>query len=181
MARRPQGLLPPALTRRLTKEEAKRLGVSHAAKLYVDAALERVTKRTRTRSQRQAVQARKGMTKEQYTAGIKSRAFAYDAKTAERQSHAPRASSDLCVVGGESRRRIEPGRGARLAVAASQRRFEWFGGPALQTRQRHGAKVGNARQGRICAGAGLRHVRLPRAGHTSLPVCRLRRGDGRWR
>jgi hypothetical protein len=39
MARRLQGLLPPALTRRLTKEEAKRLGVSHAAKLYVDAAL----------------------------------------------------------------------------------------------------------------------------------------------
>ena len=88
MARRPQGLLPPALTRRLTKEEAKRLGVSHDAKLYVDAALKRVTKRTRTWSQRQAVQARKGMTKEQYTAGIKSRAFAYDAKTAERQTHA---------------------------------------------------------------------------------------------
>ena len=39
MARRPQGLPPPASTRRLTKEEAKRLGVSHDAKLYVDAAL----------------------------------------------------------------------------------------------------------------------------------------------
>src|SRR6516225_6886566 len=118
MARRPQGRPPPALTRRLTKEEAKRLGVSHDAKLYVDAAVKRVTKRTRTWSQRQAVQARKGMTKEQYTAGIKSSAFAYDAKTAggatdaredragkaarvrsHPQSHAPRASSDLCVVG----------------------------------------------------------------------------------
>jgi hypothetical protein len=88
MARRLQRLPPSTLTRRLTKEEAKRLGVSHDAKLYVDAALKRVTKRTRTWSQRQVVQARKGMTKEQYTAGIKSKAFAYDAKTAERQTRA---------------------------------------------------------------------------------------------
>jgi hypothetical protein len=151
MARRPQGLPPPASTRRLTKEEAKRLGVSHDAKLYVDAALKRVTKRTRTWSQRQAVQARKGMTKEQYTAGIKSRAFAYDAKTAERQTRAKiarerqREFEAIPNLTRRERQAIYAWGGPRLAVAASQGRFERFGGPALQTRQIRRAKVGNAR------------------------------------
>src|SRR6516164_4173628 len=88
MAHRPQGSPPPAATRQLSKEELVRLGFSPKSKRRVAASLKRVTKRTRTWSQRQVVQARKGMTKEQYTAGIKSKAFAYDAKTAERQTRA---------------------------------------------------------------------------------------------
>jgi hypothetical protein len=79
--------LPPAATRRLTREEVKRLGVSHGAKRHVAADIKRVTKRTTTWSERQAIQARKGMTKEAYTKGIQRGEFAYSEKTAKRQRH----------------------------------------------------------------------------------------------
>ena len=79
---------PPAATRRLTKEEAKRLGVSHGAKRYVDASIKRVTKRTTTWSQRQAIQARKGMTKEAFAKAVEAGAAAYASETvAKRQRH----------------------------------------------------------------------------------------------
>ena len=61
---------PVADTRRLTKEELTRLGFSPGSKRHVAADIKRVTKRTRTWSERQAVQVRKGMTKEAYTRGL---------------------------------------------------------------------------------------------------------------
>ena len=68
---------PVAETRRLTKEELTRLGFSPGSKRHVAADIKRVTKRTRTWSERQAVQARKGMTKEAYTKGVQRGEFAY--------------------------------------------------------------------------------------------------------
>jgi hypothetical protein len=61
---------PVAETRRLTKEELTRLGFSPGSKRHVAADTKRVTKRTKTWSERQAVQARKGMSKEAYTKGV---------------------------------------------------------------------------------------------------------------
>src|ERR1700722_12564630 len=78
---------PGAETRRLTKEELTRLGFSPGSKRHVAADIKRVTKRTRTWSQRQAVQARKGMTKEAYTQGVQRGEFAYSEKTAKHQRH----------------------------------------------------------------------------------------------
>ena len=78
---------PVAETRRLKKEELTRLGFSPGSKRHVAADIKRVTKRTRTWSQRQAVQARKGMTKEAYTMGVQRGEFAYSEKTAKHQRH----------------------------------------------------------------------------------------------
>jgi hypothetical protein len=78
---------PVAETRRLKKEELTRLGFSPGSKRHVAADIKRVTKRTRTWSQRQAVQARKGMTKEAYTKGVQRGEFAYSEKTAKHQRH----------------------------------------------------------------------------------------------
>jgi hypothetical protein len=78
---------PGGATRRLTKEELIRLGFSPASKRHVAAHIKRVTKRTRTWSERQVIQARKGMTKEAYTKGIQRGEFAYSEKTAKHQRH----------------------------------------------------------------------------------------------
>jgi hypothetical protein len=78
---------PVPETRRLTKEELTRLGFSSRSKRRVAAGIKRVTKRTKTWSERQAIQARKGMTKEAYTKGIQRGEFAYSEKTAKRQRH----------------------------------------------------------------------------------------------
>jgi hypothetical protein len=78
---------PVADTRRLTKEELTRLGFSPGSKRHVAADIKRVTKRTRTWSERQAVQAHKGMTKEDYTKGVQRGEFAYSEKTAKHQRH----------------------------------------------------------------------------------------------
>src|SRR6516225_6381445 len=78
---------PRVATRRLTKEELTRLGFSPGSKRHVAADIKRVTKRTRTWSERQAIQARKGMTKEAYTKGIQRGEFAYSEKTAKHQRH----------------------------------------------------------------------------------------------
>ena len=91
---------PVVDTRRLTKEELTRLGFSPGSKRHVAAEIKRVTKRTSTWSERQAVQARKGMTKEAYTMGVQRGEFAHSEKTAKHQRHVeygiktlPRASS----------------------------------------------------------------------------------------
>jgi hypothetical protein len=78
---------PVAETRRLTKEELARLGFSPGSKRHVAADIKRVTKRTRTWSERQAVQVRKGMTKEAYTKGVQRGEFAYSEQTAKHQRH----------------------------------------------------------------------------------------------
>jgi hypothetical protein len=78
---------PVAETRRLTKEELTRLGFSPGSKRHVAADIKRITKRTSTWSERQAVQVRKGMTKEAYTKGVQRGEFAYSEKTAKRQRH----------------------------------------------------------------------------------------------
>jgi hypothetical protein len=83
---------PLAQTRRLTKEELTRLGFSPGSKRQVAADIKRVTKRTSTWRERQAVQARKGMTKEAYAKEVESGRRAYaDAATAERQRQARQA------------------------------------------------------------------------------------------
>jgi hypothetical protein len=53
--------------RRLTKAEAKRLGVSHTAKRRVDASLKRVTKSTKLYTDRQVAELRTGVKREAYT------------------------------------------------------------------------------------------------------------------
>jgi DNA-binding CsgD family transcriptional regulator len=58
----------PKNLRRLTKAEAEKLGIKHSSKHYVNADLKRITKKTKTFSQRQAVNAQLGTTKEKYTA-----------------------------------------------------------------------------------------------------------------
>jgi hypothetical protein len=78
---------PVATTRRLTKEELTRLGFSPSSKRHIAADIKRVTKRTRTWSERQAVQVRKGMTKEAYTKGVQRGEFAYSEQTARHQRH----------------------------------------------------------------------------------------------
>jgi hypothetical protein len=78
---------PVAETRRLTKEELTRLGFSPGSKRHVAADIKRITKRTSTWSERQAVQARKGMTKEAYAKGIQRGEFAYSEQTAKHQKH----------------------------------------------------------------------------------------------
>ena len=78
---------PRVATRRLTKEELTRLGFSPASKRHIAAHIKRVTKRTRTWSERQAIQARKGMTKEAYTKGVQRGELAYSEKTARHQRH----------------------------------------------------------------------------------------------
>jgi hypothetical protein len=78
---------PVAETRRLTKEELTRLGFSRGSKRHVAADIKRVTKRTMTWSERQAVQVRKGMTKEAYTKGVQRGEFAYSEQTAKHQRH----------------------------------------------------------------------------------------------
>jgi hypothetical protein len=89
MARRPQSPPPPTATRQLTKAELARLDLPRGSKRRVAASVKRVTKRTPTWSQRQAVQARKGMTKEAFTQAVKLETRAYASpKTAERQARA---------------------------------------------------------------------------------------------
>jgi hypothetical protein len=57
----------PAKTRRLTRQEAERLGVSYTAKRRVDASLQRITKRTALYTDREIAEARAGVTKEDRT------------------------------------------------------------------------------------------------------------------
>jgi hypothetical protein len=71
MARAPTSR-PPGETRRLTKAELARLGLPPGSKRRVAVGVKRVTKRTPTWSERQAVQARKGMTKERYQKAVES-------------------------------------------------------------------------------------------------------------
>jgi hypothetical protein len=79
---------PVAETRRLTKEELARLRFSPDSKRHVAADIKRVTKRTRTWSERQAVQARKGMTKEAFAKAVEVGTAAYASETvAKRQRH----------------------------------------------------------------------------------------------
>ena len=78
---------PVAETRRLTKEELTRLGFSPGSKRHVAVDIKRVTKLTMTWSERQAVQVRKGMTKEAYTKGVQRGEFAYSEQTAKHQRH----------------------------------------------------------------------------------------------
>ena len=64
--------MPPKL-RKLTRDEAARLGVSYTSKRRVDASIKRVTKRTRLYTDRQVAEAKLGMTKAEYTAINKHR------------------------------------------------------------------------------------------------------------
>jgi len=57
----------PARLRRLTKEEARLLGVSYTAKHRVNADLKRVTKQTRHYTDREVAQSKLGVSKEQAT------------------------------------------------------------------------------------------------------------------
>lgn len=58
----------PTVTRRLTKAEAARLGISHKAKRRVDASLKRVTSKTKLYTDRDIAEAKLGRSKEAYTA-----------------------------------------------------------------------------------------------------------------
>src|ERR1700722_19618735 len=60
----------PAKFRRLTREEAASRGVSYSAKRQVDVSVKRITQSTPIFTERQAVQARLGTTKERYQADI---------------------------------------------------------------------------------------------------------------
>lgn len=66
MAQKKRGPRVPAHTRRLTREEAGRLGVSYSAKRQVRVGV-KITKRTRTYSDRQVAQRKIGRSKERYT------------------------------------------------------------------------------------------------------------------
>ena len=84
----PQRPRVAAETRRLSKEELTRLGFSPGSKRHVAADIKRVSIRTRTWSERQAVQARKGMTKEAFAKAVEAGTAAYASETvAKRQRH----------------------------------------------------------------------------------------------
>jgi hypothetical protein len=95
MARRPRATRAPtyAESRPLKPNELARLGYSRTSGRRVAKSVKRVTKTTKTWSQRQTVQAGKGgMTKEAYTTEIESGRRAYaDAATAKRQQQARQA------------------------------------------------------------------------------------------
>jgi hypothetical protein len=79
---------PPVATRRLTRDELTRLGFSPGSKRHVAAHIKRVTRRTKTWSERQAVQAGKGVTKEAFTKAVEAGTAAYASETvAKRQRH----------------------------------------------------------------------------------------------
>jgi hypothetical protein len=114
---------PVAETRRLTKEELARLGFSPGSKRHVAAHIKRVTKRTKTWSERQAVQARKGMKKEAYTKEIESGRRSYaNAATAKRQQQARQARELLQDFPGITR-------AERQAIYAGYRRGQEGGRP----------------------------------------------------
>ena len=117
-------------TRRLTKEELTRLGFSPASKRHVAAHIKRVTKRTRTWSERHAVQARKGMTKEAYTKGIQRGEFVYSEKTAKHQRHVEygrRISKHLPEMTAKDRRFMFEARDTYLAHGklSPEQRDKW--------------------------------------------------------
>jgi hypothetical protein len=98
MARAPSRPRPPraptyAESRPLKPDELTRLGYSPTSGRRVARTVKRVTKTTKTWSERQTVQAGKGgMTKEAYTKEVESGRRAYaDAATAERQRQARQA------------------------------------------------------------------------------------------
>ncbi len=67
MAKKPVSRVPKK-TRRLTRAEAAKLGISYSAKRRVNANVKRVTSRTKTYTDRQVFQATHGATKEAVTA-----------------------------------------------------------------------------------------------------------------
>src|ERR1700722_20392969 len=125
---------PGAETRRLTKEELTRLGFSPGSKRHVAADIKRVTKRTSTWSERQAVQVRKGMTKEAYTRGVQRGEFAYSEKTAKHQRHVEygrRISKHVPEMTAKDR--------FRLLQRTEEQRWGWLSQGRSQLRQRRRA------------------------------------------
>lgn len=59
----------PSDTRRLTRAEAKAVGVSYSAKRRVDKSVKKVTKRTKLFTDRQVATAKKGISREAFTKG----------------------------------------------------------------------------------------------------------------
>jgi hypothetical protein len=75
----------PTKFRRLTRAEAEARGVSYTAKRQVDASVERVTPSTPIYTERQAVQARLGTSKERYQEDIRARRRSYANETIKKQ------------------------------------------------------------------------------------------------
>jgi hypothetical protein len=65
----------PKKFRRLTRAEAARLGVKYSSKRQVDASLKRITKRSKTYSERFVYQHKFGITKEEHALKVKSKKF----------------------------------------------------------------------------------------------------------
>jgi hypothetical protein len=126
MARRPHAPRAPtyAESRPLKPNEPARLGYSPTSGRRVAKSVKRVTKTTKTWSQRQTVQAGKGgMTKEAYTKEVESGRRAYaDAATAKRQQQARLAHELLQDFPGITR-------AERKAIYAGYRRGQEGGRP----------------------------------------------------
>ena len=126
MARRPRPPCAPTYSesRPLRPDELARLGYSLTSGRRVVRTVKRVTKTTKTWSERQTVQAGKGgMTKEAYTNEIESGRRAYaDAATAKRQQQAHQARELLQDFPGITR-------AERQAIYAGYRRGQEGGRP----------------------------------------------------
>jgi hypothetical protein len=75
----------PTKFRRLTRAEAAARGVSYSAKRQVDASVKQVTSSTPIYTERRAVQARLGTSKERYQADIRARRRSYANETIKKQ------------------------------------------------------------------------------------------------